>query len=454
MFLTAVLFVISFAQRARPDSNSGSSNNGELNGAILAIGDSWIDSEFELGTLSQNCASKTVINLGASGSTAQQWLNGDINLAEARDEDVTFTHAYVSLGGNDQMGAGCRTSALTSIASDLTAINNQVRSIYGQSIQIVMTGYGMGPDPATDGCDDDTLRQFQVMISQVAQETGATFVDVRNLFKRNPSDELGQSQYFVDAIHLNRAGYNRMWQLPALQSAFNCGGSSDGGNNIGGGSGGEQPSDSNDGENSSSDPQNDEEESTSNESDITQDASFYASQTESCPTGSYIIDEETCVAAARSLGLAEELTRSFNNHMRTRGCYVKNNKVYFNENPTLTSNRSRRNSICCSSDNCSSDAEDEEEYDEETEYEEEEAEPTVFVSENGSCPPTSNYVSKLADCREASNSLGFSRVKSFRNPNRLRGCYVFRNRAWFNRDTTAVEQPNQTNRKSVCVNFA
>lgn len=410
----------------------GSTNFG--NEAILAIGDSSIDPEFELGTLSQNCASKTVINLGASGSTAEQWLNGDINLAEARDEDVTFTHAYVSLGGNDIMGDGCRIA--DSVFDNLVAINNQVRSIYGNAIQIVMTGYGMGPDPSTDGCGDDVLEEFQAMVGRVAQVTGATFVDVRNLFKRNPSDSVGQSRYFVDAIHYNRAGYDLMWSQPAIQSAFNC---ASNGNNSGGSSDAT----------ATSDPEDDEESTSNSGSGPSVDASFYTSETESCPTGSYITSEETCIAAAQGLGIAEELARSINNHRRTRGCYVRNGKVYFNENPSLTnSNRSTRRSICCSSDSCDSAAdEDYEEYEEE--YEEEEQ--AVFVSENGACPSGSKHIETLEDCEEAAEFMGFTRVRAFRKSTRLRGCYVFRNRAWFNRDDS-LTQPNQTARKSVCVN--
>jgi len=304
----------------------------------------------------------------------------------------------------------------------LVAINNQVRSIYGDAIQIVMTGYGMGPDPDTDGCGDVVLEEFQAVVGRVAQATGATFVDVRNLFKRNPSDTVGQSQYFVDAIHYNRAGYDLMWSQPAIQSAFNCEGNSGG-------------------------PSDDEEPNSNSGSGPSVDVSFYTSETESCPTGSYITSEETCVAAAQSLGLAEDLARSLNNHRRTRGCYAKNGKVYFNENPSLIDlNRSRRQSICCSSDSCDS-AED-------GDHEEDEEEQSVFVSENGACPSGSKHIETREDCEEAAEFMGLTRrVKAFRKSTRLRGCYVFRNRAWFNRDNS-LTQPNQTARKSVCVNEA
>jgi len=186
------------------------------------LGDSWVGPDFEQGTLDANCAGKNVINIAESGSTAEEWLSGDIRIGQAKGEAISSV--YLSLGGNDMMGNGCRTSFFPVIRQRLNAVVAQIRVEYGSSIPIVMTGYGMGAG-AGDGCGESVLFAYNAVIESVATETGAIFVDIHHLFKNNPSDPFGNPEYFVDDIHLSVAGYDLMWSLPALQSAFECGNS-------------------------------------------------------------------------------------------------------------------------------------------------------------------------------------------------------------------------------------
>ena len=93
----------------------------------MLIGDSWAGPEFEQGTLDANCAGKNVNNIAASGSTAQQWLSGDINIGEAKGEAISSV--YVTLGGNDLMGdGGCSTSFLPVIRQRLNGVIAQVNT--------------------------------------------------------------------------------------------------------------------------------------------------------------------------------------------------------------------------------------------------------------------------------------------------------------------------------------
>ena len=92
---------------------------------ILVIGDSWMGPEFEQGTLDASCAGKNVYNIAQSGSTAQEWLSGDIRIGEAKGEPISSV--YLTLGGNDLMGNGCRTSSFPTIRQRLNGIIAQVK---------------------------------------------------------------------------------------------------------------------------------------------------------------------------------------------------------------------------------------------------------------------------------------------------------------------------------------
>jgi len=69
-------------------------------------------------------------------------------------------------------------------------------------------------------------------------------------------------------------------------------------------------------------------------------ACFQSSQ--ACQTP--ITDEEICGLAAETLGM--ELTRVISNRRRVRGCYVHNNKVYFNENTSRSQPQGGRKVLC------------------------------------------------------------------------------------------------------------
>jgi len=180
------------------------------------------------------------------------------------------------------------------------------------------------------------------------------------------------------------------------------------------------------------------------------DSQFYESANGSCPTGSYLRDEDLCVAAGAKFGY--ELRRSFFNRQRTRGCYVRNGRLYFNraaqlEEPTTTARRS----ICCSSADCTINNQVEDDY-EEFGGEEEEPSAMQFVqSLSGSCSGGDSYITTRDLCWFAAESLNLEVGFAFNNARRVRGCYMKNGKIFFNRATRFTDASTSSSRKSVCL---
>merc|ERR1712242_154407 len=71
-----------------------------------------------------------------------------------------------------------------------------------------------------------------------------------------------------------------------------------------------------------------------------------------------------------------------------------------------------------------------------------------FISDTG-CPNDASYISDEETCEEAAAALDFGEIrKSFSNSRKLRGCYVKRNRVFFNRATSST---SANGRQSLCM---
>jgi len=71
-------------------------------------------------------------------------------------------------------------------------------------------------------------------------------------------------------------------------------------------------------------------------------------------------------------------------------------------------------------------------------------------SSAGSCPEGTNYITEVDVCFEAAEALGLRVKKVFRNRNRVRGCYAFNGKAYFNRHNSFTSA--ETRRQSICTN--
>jgi len=223
-----------------------------------------------------------------------------------------------------------------------------------------------------------------------------------------------------------------MWSLPSLQSAFGCGNSGN-------------PS------TTTSRPTTTTTLSTTTTNSNSGNSQFYESATGSCPTGSYLRDEDLCIAAGQKFGY--ELRRSFFNRQRTRGCYVRNGHLYFNraaqlEEPTT----SARRSICCSSADCTINNNQVDDDYEEFGGEEEEPSAMQFVqSLSGSCSGGDSYITTRDVCWFAAESLNLEVGFTFNNARRVRGCYMKNGKIFFNRATRFTDASTSSPRKSICL---
>jgi len=182
------------------------------------------------------------------------------------------------------------------------------------------------------------------------------------------------------------------------------------------------------------------------EDDEVETSPVVQSVTSTCPAGRDLTDADLCRLAAESLGL--EYKRSIRRADRPKGCYSKGRRAWFNRAGRVDANlpSSNRLAICCSTDSCSLDEVDEDDsqdlqQDSELEY---------VQSAAGSCPEGTNYITEVDVCFEAAEALGMQIKRVFRNQNRVRGCYAFNGKAYFNRASSFTSAGTQ--RQSICSN--
>merc|ERR1712187_711289 len=162
-------------------------------------------------------------------------------------------------------------------------------------------------------------------------------------------------------------------------------------------------------------------------------ANVVVSETSTCPSGRALADADMCRMATEELGLRYK--RSINRSDRPSGCYKRGGSVWYNSN--LQGQQSQdRLAICCSSDNCSFGESDQDEDDEDF---------AIFQSSEACEMPIEDEES----CGLAAETLGLELKRVFSNARRVRGCYVQRNRVYFN-ENTARSQP-QGGRSVICL---
>eukprot|EP00930_Biecheleria_cincta_P014106 TRINITY_DN12267_c0_g1_i1.p1 TRINITY_DN12267_c0_g1~~TRINITY_DN12267_c0_g1_i1.p1 ORF type:complete len:332 (+),score=31.73 TRINITY_DN12267_c0_g1_i1:49-1044(+) len=220
------VFILCFAALVHVSSTS----------VILAIGDSWAQGIGE--SLASVCAGSTVVNRGASGSTAVQWTTGscpDIQRTEGRQCSLAdafsnqwgsgYTHAILFLPYNDYMNDGCAMSRaqVSSLVRDALAA---VKSAAPDGMRILMTGYCVPSASIEEGSctNPDMMVALNGGIKDACDvEAACTFVDATSVCGGNTS-AWSTATYFEDNIHINEEGYARLFSTAGVQSALSCGG--------------------------------------------------------------------------------------------------------------------------------------------------------------------------------------------------------------------------------------
>jgi len=174
------------------------------------------------------------------------------------------------------------------------------------------------------------------------------------------------------------------------------------------------------------------------------DLEFYQSTSGSCPSGTSYATQVECEAASEVLNM--EIRRIFQNSRRPRGCYQKGGRLFFNRDDSfIDENETTRTSICVCSGPCNI-------SDEDSDDESSEQEAEFFISLTGSCP-NKQYIIEREMCEDYAEQSGLDLRRVFKSSNQLRGCYIFRNKVFFNRDTTLTNPSTKSSRKSICMSF-
>jgi len=209
------------------------SRNGQATD-IIFLGDSWAEGANAL--LVAKCAGKTLVNRGVGGSTAAEWATGSVQADGCKGAKCTpkdafsaeygkgYTHAWLSVGGNDFMGTGCDKATKAGLTATIKAAIDKVLAAAPAGFQVLLTGYGV-PKKSVAGCSVSDAGVLQEAIQAAAAQSPAgrvVFVDVGQAFGATAGTH-SDAQWYADDIHLNTAGYNRMFELPAIQTFFQCG---------------------------------------------------------------------------------------------------------------------------------------------------------------------------------------------------------------------------------------
>ena len=183
-----------------------------------------------------------------------------------------------------------------------------------------------------------------------------------------------------------------------------------------------------------------------------QDAALMAGGT--CPSGSHvrISSAADCNEAAEELGsLDDETATQINKQSRPKGCYYQRSRLWFNTGGKDVGAGSRK-SLCCT---VGADGGDDDEAVDDDDDEPAEASVcgqgmAAVKMATGVCPSSSHsLVRTKADCQEAAAELEYPDVVATQisKGNRPKGCYVRKNRLWFN---TKGKSSTSKARQSIC----
>lgn len=218
-----------------------------LNGETLVVGDSWAAlSQNYLGTvcsLSTNDYTnvvRTIRNDAKSGSTALEWKEGE-TAKKSFENGKDYDFVWLSAGGNDFLGTKCLTefpngvnSFIGGLLGESTIANyvvdiiaDIVESTSNPDLMILFTGYGY---PTVEICPDgDTIDQFNSLndkirntINSSAYRNRVMTIDISDLFVTSLSSPFSDTTWYADDIHINEAGYDKLFSLPEIQSFFQC----------------------------------------------------------------------------------------------------------------------------------------------------------------------------------------------------------------------------------------
>lgn len=182
---------------------------------VMLVGDSYA-ALLSASQLESLCVGSSVTNRGRSGSTAEEWAQGQLS---ASDWDG-YTHAWLSVGANDYIN-----SFGTVWQSEMVERTRRAIARIPPHVHVLLTGYCQVTQPLVAGMQTCTIAfQSSFMAPVAAADERVTFVDVAaacggSASKWSPTSPRMHS----DNRHLNGLGYCKLFTLPRVQAALGCG---------------------------------------------------------------------------------------------------------------------------------------------------------------------------------------------------------------------------------------
>lgn len=242
--LLATLFLAMWWPVTAEEGTGGSNTREGAATDIIVLGDSWGEGA-GIKELAVACPQKTMVNRAVGGSTASAWAGsslegaGDTNGCKAAGAiggksdcsaasafDASFgkgyTHAWLSVGGNDFLGQGCAAGTVEDIGKAVEDAIKKVVAAGPTGMKILMTGYGTPSVDVGEGCKAGAVAPLQAVIKAAAEASEhVTFVDVMDAFGGSASKH-SDEKWYADNIHLNAAGYVRFFQIREVATFFGC----------------------------------------------------------------------------------------------------------------------------------------------------------------------------------------------------------------------------------------
>lgn len=203
-------------------------------GAILVLGDSWaslsnlfLSNVCHLGT-DTNGEERAITNNGKSGSTAKQWASGDLAVQSFTDAKYDYDHVWLSIGGND---FNCDPSYHEEIAGYiLEVISDIFASSSNDNMEVLYTGYGYpsedicksGDSATTIALLDHLASLIRTKIEKSSYSEKVKVMDIASMFVTEDSSPFSDKEWYADDIHINEAGYEKLFSTRAAQEFFGC----------------------------------------------------------------------------------------------------------------------------------------------------------------------------------------------------------------------------------------
>ena len=203
-------------------------------GAILVLGDSWASASgtFLGGVCSLvinederegGYTTKAVANHGIAGSTAAGWASSGKAKDAFTNPKYDYRYVWLSIGGNDFLGSCDDNGSISQ--NILSVISDVIDSSSNEKLEILYTGYGY---PTKDGCGGGTgpYDALNLSIRNAIENSSyagrVTYVDISSEFVTAQSYPFSDKQWYADNIHINEAGYIKLYSIEAIQDFFEC----------------------------------------------------------------------------------------------------------------------------------------------------------------------------------------------------------------------------------------